>query len=231
MDNLVYVLFICLVAPLLLMVLVLRKRSRVLVGYMLIGIFVSLFVSELNTILLKAWGGRLLYLTTTITPITEEIVKAIPVLFYAIFFSDDRDRVMPIAFATGVGFAMFENMVILTQNIANVTIGWAIIRGFSTALMHAVCTVAVGYGICLVKKRPKLFHCGTFALLTLACIYHGIFNMLVQSDYRALGFFLPALTYLPILLMHYRYYQNWKKSGKQASAEKQSQAEEQNSPS
>ena len=216
MDHLVYVLFICLVAPLLLMVLLLRKRSRLLVGYMLIGIFVSLFVSELNTIILKAMGGNTLYVTTTITPITEEIVKAIPVLFYAVVFSDDRDRVMPIAFATGVGFAMFENMVILAQNIENVTIGWAIIRGFSTALMHAVCTVTLGYGICLVKKRPKLFHCGTFALLMLACIYHGIFNMLVQSNYRVLGFVLPALTYLPILFMHYRYYKNKRKEQRDA---------------
>lgn len=210
MDNLAYILFICLVSPLIFMLLMLRERSRLLVGYMLIGVFVSLFISELNTIILNLFGGNSLYVTTTITPISEEIVKAVPVLFYAIVFSDDRDRVMPIAFATGVGFAMFENMVILVQNLENVTIGWSIIRGFSTALMHAVCTVAVGYGICLIKKRKKLFYCGTFALLTLASIYHGVFNMLVQSEYEYLGFFMPALTYIPILFMHYRYYKNKK---------------------
>ena len=212
MENIAYILFICLVAPMLLMVLMLRGRSRLLVGYMLLGIFVSLFISEINTILLNKCGGDMLYVSTTVTPVTEEIAKALPVLFYAVFFSDNRDRVMPIAFATGVGFAMFENMVVLAQNVENVTIGWSIIRGFSTALMHAICTVAVGYGICLVKKRPKLFRCGTFALLTLAGIYHGIFNMLVQSDFKYLGFFLPAVTYIPILFLHYRYYKN-KKSG------------------
>ena len=206
MDNLVYILFIALVAPLILMLLMLRKRSRLLVGYMLIGIFVSLFVSEFNTLILNMFNGDMIYVTTTITPISEEIVKAIPVLFYAIVFSDSRDRVMPIAFATGVGFATFENMVILVQNIESVTIGWAIIRGFSTALMHAVCTVAVGFGICFIRKRKKLFYCGTFALLTMACIYHGIFNMLVQSNYKYLGFVLPAVTYVPILFQQYQYY-------------------------
>ena len=45
MDNLVYILFICLVAPMLLMVMLLRKRSRALVGYMIIGVVASLFVS------------------------------------------------------------------------------------------------------------------------------------------------------------------------------------------
>ena len=210
MDNLVYVIFICFVAPLALMTLMLRGRSRLLVGYMLIGIFVSLFVSELNTILLGLCGGDVLYVSTTITPISEEIVKALPVLFFAIVFSDKREKVLPIAFATGVGFAMFENMVILVKNVDNVTIGWAIIRGFATALMHAVCTVVVGYGICFVKKKKKLFYCGTFALLALAMIYHGIFNMLVQSEYKYLGFFLPAITYVPILILHYQYYQNKK---------------------
>ena len=211
MDNIAYILFICLVAPLFLMILMLRGRSRLLVGYMFLGVFVSLFVSEMNTIFLNQWGGDTLYVTTTITPVSEEIAKAIPVLFYAVVFSDNRDRVLPISFATGVGFAMFENMVVLVQNVENVTIGWALIRGFSTALMHAICTVAVGYGICLVKKRPKLFHCGTFALLTLASIFHGIFNMLVQSKFNYLGFFLPAVTYLPILYLQYRYYKNKRK--------------------
>ena len=210
MDNLVYILFICIVAPLILMTLILRKRSRLLVCYMLIGIFMSLFVSELNTILLGLFGSDVLYVTTTITPISEEIVKALPILFYAVFFSDDRDVVLPIAFAAGVGFAMFENMVILVQNVENVTVGWAVIRGFATALMHAVCTVMVGYGICFVKKRRKLFRCGTFALLSLAMIYHGIFNMLVQSDYEYFGFFLPAVTYIPILILHYRHYKRKK---------------------
>lgn len=199
MDNLIYILFICTVAPMFLLLLLLHKRSKLIVGYMLIGIFVSLFVSELNTILLNTFGGDSLYVTTVITPISEEIVKAAPVLFYAVVFSDDRDKLMTIAFAAGIGFAMFENMVILIQNIENVTVGWAIIRGFSTALMHGVCTAAVGYGMSFIKKRRKLFYCGTFALLTLASIYHGIFNMLVQSDYKYFGFVLPAITYLPVV--------------------------------
>ena len=215
MDNLVYILFICLVAPLALMALMLRKRSRLLVGYMLIGIFVSLFVSELNTFLLEWCGGDSLYVTTTITPISEEIVKALPILFYAIVFSDDRDKVLPIAFALGVGFAMFENMVVLVQHAEIVTVGWAIVRGFATALMHAVCTVVVGYGICFVKKRKKLFVSGIFALLALAMIYHGIFNMLVQSDYQYFGFFLPGVTYIPILILQFGYYK--RKKGNESS--------------
>ncbi|MBO4893677.1 MAG: PrsW family intramembrane metalloprotease [Clostridia bacterium] len=203
MDNLIYILFICTVAPLVLMLMLLKKRAKLTVGYMLIGIFVSLFVSELNTLLLSLFDGDMLYVTTTITPVTEEIVKAIPVLVFALLFTDDREKLMTIAFAAGIGFAMFENMVILVQNIESVTLGWAVIRGFSTALMHGVCTAAVGYGMSFIRKRRKLFYSGTFALLVMASIYHGIFNMLVQSDYKYFGFVLPAATYIPILLQMY----------------------------
>ncbi|MBQ4244810.1 MAG: PrsW family intramembrane metalloprotease [Clostridia bacterium] len=203
MDNLIYILFICTVAPLVLMLMLLKKRAKLTVGYMLIGIFVSLFVSELNTLLLSLFDGDMLYVTTTITPVTEEIVKAIPVLVFALLFTDDREKLMTIAFAAGIGFAMFENMVILVQNIESVTLGWAVIRGFSTALMHGVCTAAVGYGMSFIRKRRKLFYCGTFALLVMASIYHGIFNMLVQSDYKYFGFVLPAATYVPILMQMY----------------------------
>ena len=80
-----------------------------------------------------------------------------------------------------------------------ITVGWAIIRGFSTALMHGVSTATAGYGMSYVKKKKKLFHSGTFALLMVACINHGIFNTLVQTDeYKFLGFILPMLVYLPL---------------------------------
>jgi RsiW-degrading membrane proteinase PrsW (M82 family) len=204
MDNLIYTLFVCTVAPLILMLLLLQKRSKLIVSYMIIGIFVSLFVSELNTILLGLFNDDMLYVTTAITPISEEIAKAFPVLIFAVLFSNDRDKLLTIAFAAGIGFAMFENMVILVQNIESVSIGWAVVRGFSTALMHGVCTSAVGYGMSFVRKKKKLFYCGTFALLAMSSIYHGIFNMLVQSEYKYFGFILPAVTYIPIVIQVFR---------------------------
>ena len=204
MENLIYILFICIVAPLLLFLLLLKKRSRLVVGYLLIGICLSLCVSELNAVLLSLFDNNVIYVTTCITPVTEEIIKAAPVLFFAVVFSNDRDKLMTIAFATGIGFALFENTMILVQNIDKVTVGWAIVRGFSTALMHGVSTAAVGYGMSFIKKKRKLFYCGTFALLVLASIHHGIFNMLVQSEeLKYFGFFLPVLAYIPVIFQKY----------------------------
>lgn len=188
-------------APLLLTLPLMKGASRRVMLYIIIGICVSLFVSEINGLLLASFNKQMLFVTTTLTPVTEEIVKALPVLIYAFLFSDDREKLLPLAFATGIGFALFENTVILIQSIDSVSIFWAIIRGFSTALMHGICTAAVGYGMGFVRKKKKLFIPGTFALLALAIIYHGLFNMLVQSkNLQYVGFFMPAVTYIPLII-------------------------------
>ena len=76
----------------------------------------------------------------------------------------------------------------------------AIIRAFGAGLMHGMCTLLVGVGISFVKKKSKIFVTGTFALLSTAITYHGIYNMLVQSEYRTAGFLLPISTYIPFMV-------------------------------
>ncbi|MBR2087229.1 MAG: PrsW family intramembrane metalloprotease, partial [Oscillospiraceae bacterium] len=57
------------------------------------------------------------------------------------------------------------------------------------------------YGISYIRKRRKLFLCGTFALLSTAIIYHATYNLLVQSSFQYAGILLPIATYVPVLLL------------------------------
>ena len=41
----------------------------------------------------------------TVPPVTEELLKALPVLVFAVFFSDDRKDILPAAMSVGIGFA------------------------------------------------------------------------------------------------------------------------------
>ena len=200
MDNLSYISFIAITVSLALMLPLMEKKLRRLVVFMITGIFSCLFVSELNNILLGVFQNDIFFVTTTVTPITEEIVKMLPILFFAIMVSDERSMLIPISYAVGVGFALLENVVILTQNVENVTILWALVRGFGSGLVHGICTVMVGWGISYIKKRRKFFYCGTFALLSAAVIYHAIYNLLVQSQYQYVGILLPTITYIPVVL-------------------------------
>ena len=201
MDNLSLVLYICFFIPMLLSLFVLEKKARLIVGYIIVGTTVCLFVSEVNGILYNMIDRSLLYYCTTISPATEELVKALPVLYLAIFFTDNRRTLIQISFAVGLGFAIMENCIILVQNIDSITITWAVIRGIGAGLMHSVCTMAVGIGISFVKKKRKLFYCGTVALLMMAITYHAIYNTIVMSDYKYFGFILPLATYIPILIV------------------------------
>ena len=201
MDNLTYIAFICLSVSLVLMLPLMEKKTRRIMIFMIVGIFSCLFVSELNSLLLRKFENNMFYVTTSITPVTEEIVKALPVLYFAIMVSDDRRTLISCAYAVGVGFALLENVVVLTQNIENVSILWSLVRGFGSGLVHGICTVMVGWGISYIKVRRKLFYCGTFALLSAAIIYHSTYNLLVQSKYHYVGIVLPIITYVPVLLL------------------------------
>lgn len=211
MDYLIYILAICISAPIFLMMIIADNKARRLLGFMVCGIGIDIVASEINAIMRDTVFPYLdlFHLTTSITPICEEILKALPLLYVAIFITDKRSILFTQAMSIGIGFAVMENTYVLLQNVETVSILWAIARGFSSGLMHSVCTLFVGIGISMIKKRRKLFLTGTFALLVAASIYHSLFNMLIQSNFMYVGALLPILTYL---ILAYAIYKQQKKS-------------------
>ena len=198
MDNIVYAVFICLMVPMLMSLSLLQHRSRLVMGFVLIGSTVCLTASELNGLLFPYFDDMLSF-CTTISPITEEILKALPILYFAFVISDNRTTLVQISFAVGLGFAIMENMTVLVQNLSDINIIWALIRGFGAGLMHSICTVVVGLGMSTVHKKKKLFVCGTIALLMMAIAYHATYNTIVMSDYKYFAVMLPLLAYIPIV--------------------------------
>jgi len=192
----VYVIFLCIALPLLLMLPILERRSRRLVFFLLLGMTCALTAYEVNTILYTLCGLDAVRFTQTVPPMTEEILKALPVLIFTLFFSDDRKTILPVAMSVGIGFSVLENTVILVQNLAAVTLGWAALRGLSASLMHGLCTMIVGAGLPYIKKQKKLFWTGIFGLWSIAVTMHAMFNLLIQSRYSWLGACLPMTLYV-----------------------------------
>ena len=199
MDNMIYILFISISVPLLLMALLMEKKARLPISFMIIGIFVSVFASEVNGLLSNLLSMDMYSKTVIVTPVSEELLKALPILYYAIVISDKRERLFTASMAIGIGFALLENAYFLL-NSDNFTIIIAIIRAFGAGLMHGMCTLLVGVGISFVKKKRKLFAVGTFGLLSTAIVYHGIYNILIQSEFSTVGALLPIATYIPFLI-------------------------------
>lgn len=187
----VYIILICIAVPLLLLMTLMDSRSRLLTGFMLIGMLTAASAYEINsTVQLTFWmTGQ--EVSVRAAPIVEELLKATPVLFYSVVVSDDRHTLLPLSMSVGIGFAILENAYLLTAYIDQVTLGWALIRGLSTSLSHGLCTLTVGYGMSFIRKQKKLFYTGIFGLLSLAITFHSTFNLLIQSSYDWVGMMLP----------------------------------------
>lgn len=199
MDNLIYILFVSVFVPILLMAGLIEKRAREPITFVLIGIFVSVFAAEINGLLRSLLSMSTFEITIIVTPITEEILKAAPILVYATALEAKKEKLFTAAMAVGIGFAVLENAFYLLNDASFHMID-AIIRAFGAGLMHGMCTLLVGVGISFAKRRSKIFVVGTFALLSTAITYHGIYNMLVQSEFEVVGFLLPTATYIPFFV-------------------------------
>ena len=203
MDNLIYILFVAIFVPILLMTCLVEKKARHPLIFVLIGIFVSVFAAEVNGVMVGLLPLSTFEVTIIVTPISEEILKAIPILFFASILSPKKEAVFTAAMAIGIGFAVLENAFYMLNDTSFNMID-AIVRAFGAGLMHGMCTLLVGVGILFVKKKRKLFVVGTFAMLSTAITYHGIYNMLVQSDYQIIGYLLPIATYIPFMVWRIR---------------------------
>ena len=199
MDNIIYILFVSIFVPILLMTLLVEKKARLPVAFLLVGIFVSVFAAEIDGWLLRVLPMDKYSMTVIVNPVTEELLKALPILYYALVISDNREKLFTASMATGIGFAILENAFYLF-NSPNFSMLHAMIRAFGAGLMHGMCTLLVGVGISFVKKKRKLFAVGTFGLLSTAIVYHGIYNILIQSEYSIVGALLPIATYIPFIV-------------------------------
>ena len=189
-----------------LMLLLLDKKPRTTMLDMLIGQVMCLLAAQLNYLIsngIFTSEYNVYVVTVTVTPIVEEILKAIPVIYFGFVISNKKENLLNVAMALGIGFAILENLNILVADAQSVSIAWALVRGFSSALLHGICTSLVGFGVSYVKTRKKLFYTGTFALLTMAIIIHGLFNAFIQSDYAFIGIILPILIYAPFVITRF----------------------------
>ena len=205
MAELILVLFFCFFIPMVMALFLVKGESKITLLFMIIGIFVCLFASYING-LAESISVNLsrMQLTYIVTPVVEEVLKAIPIVVFVFMFEPKKEHLLSCAMMLGIGFSILENAYILASNIDSVSLSWAIIRGFGAGLMHGISTLMVGYGLSYVRVRKKLALTGTYGLLILATMYHACFNLLIQSDYRFYGILMPTMTFLPILLIFTR---------------------------
>ena len=203
MDEMIIVLFICIVLPLSLGLVFMKGHAKEMTLFLEIGMFICLLAAFVNGYAEGALGIPRVQMTFTITPLTEEVLKAIPIMFYVFLFKPGKNRIINNSLMVGIGFAILENAYIMMSDLSSISIPWALLRGLGAGMMHGICTLIVGYGLTYVYLRRKLAIAGTYALLICAVVYHACYNLLIQSDYRFFGILIPMATVIPAVLILY----------------------------
>lgn len=201
--NFLYLLFM--MPPLALMAILLDRKARKIILFLLAGMLTAFLSGQINTLIISLTGVSESYACIHYTPIVEELLKAFPVVTYALAVGLKRKETVEYAAAVGLGFAIFENVWAISQSAIGVPnwgdITFALSRGFGASMIHALCTVILANGFSICLKRRKLFLTGTFALLSLVCLFHSLFNVLVGSSHSFLALVLTLGVYVVILIL------------------------------
>jgi RsiW-degrading membrane proteinase PrsW (M82 family) len=163
------------------------------------GAVAAIVASLLQTWLVGMFGLETPTLIRYVAPVIEETLKMVFVL-WALFrrqigFLVDAAIV---GFAIGAGFAVVENIQYL-QHLADRSIWMWIVRGFGTALLHALTTAIIAIGAkTLIDRRPDQLWMAVVAPWAAAVVLHSAFNHALVSPLLAAA---VVMLVLPLVVL------------------------------
>lgn len=196
--------YVCIIGPLLLMLFLSKGKSRILNLFLIIGMSACVVAGTLNNMVISFTGYSHIQSTYYVTPICEEILKALPVLVYVYLFKPESELIVTSALSVGIGFATLENIYYITL-YGSGDFMYLLMRGFATGIMHGLCTAIIGYGSAFIFRRKGLALTGTIGLLCGSITYHATYNLLIASTGPAasIGILLPVTTAAACYLLLY----------------------------
>lgn len=208
MVSVNFLLLLLMIPPLMLMAFLLDRSARKILLFLLLGMFTAFLSGQINTLLINGTDISSFDASIHYIPVIEEFLKAFPVVAYIFVLRPKRREIAEYAVAVGLGFAFFENVWAFTQSIYGVPnwedISFVLSRGLGASMVHSLCTVILVYGSYIFMKWRKLLFTGTFALFSLVCLFHSLFNVLIGSERSILAFVLTLGTYVIVLVLFKR---------------------------
>jgi len=193
---------IALGVPLLISLLLTRGDTRRFVGFLTLGLLCAVLAVNINAYLFVASGMDTQEVTIKLTPIAEEGLKAIPVLFYVAWTHPKRSGFVAVSLACGLGFAIYENCYFLMVNTAPDLI-FVLVRGFAAGVMHAVCALLLGYGLTSLGERYRyMIIPGSVGLYCVVTVVHATYNLLISAPgaWSYAGYLLPMALALALFI-------------------------------
>ena len=196
---------ICIAVPLVISLLFTKRSTRRFIVSFMTGMIVCLLSAYISGYLAVSTSYSTEEASIFLSPIVEEIMKFLPVLFCFFVFEPSPEDLKPTAVGVGAGFATFENCCFILSSGAS-HLGYVMIRGLAVGVMHLVTMVAFVMGLRLLKRYKVVSFAGIVGALSMSMTFHGLYNLLVSepgvSSY--VGYALPMLFAVMLYLIGYR---------------------------
>ncbi len=185
---------LCIAIPLVISLLFVRGDVRRYTAAFLFGMGVCLIAAYISGFLNLVSGMGENDTSVFLSPIVEELMKLMPLLFFIVLFTPEEHTLTMLAVAIGAGFATFENCCyILTSGAESFT--FIMIRGLAVGVMHIVSILALAVWFIIAKHLQVFSFSSIIGGLSLSMVFHALYNLLVSEPgvSRNIGYLLPLL--------------------------------------
>lgn len=196
---------ICMALPLLLTVVLVKGGTRRFVLSFILGMVTCLLGAYVSGFIDASWGYGTSDTAIFISPVVEEAMKFLPLLFCFLMFEPGDEELFLMAVGLGTGFASFENVCTMVSSGAE-SLDLILVRGLAVGVMHIVSVSVLALGLVLARHFKITGISSILGALSASMLYHGIYNLLVSEsgNFRTVGFALPVIT---AFLLYYIYRQ------------------------
>jgi len=194
---------LCIAVPLLVSLLFIRGNVRRFVAAFLLGMGVCLVAAYISGFLGLVAGMGENDTSIFLSPVVEETMKLLPLLFFLVLFTPEDRQLTMLAVAIGAGFATFENCCyILTAGAGSLP--YILVRGLAVGVMHIVSILALSIWLIVAKRLKAFSFPAVVGGLSLAMIFHALYNLLVSQPgvSTVIGYLMPLLTAAAFWLLY-----------------------------
>ena len=185
---------ICIAIPLIIALLFTGRGTRNFLFSFIMGMITCLLSAYISGFLKFVLNIETEHMAIYYSPVLEEIMKLLPLLFYLFVFNPSDRNLLTAALGLGLGFATFENCCYILS-VPSPEIGFVLIRGLAVGVMHFVCAMTLALGLLMAQRLKSLSIPGVVGALALSCAIHGLYNLLVSEPGAPeyFGYMLPMV--------------------------------------
>ena len=193
---------LCLVIPLLITFFFLQGLARKVMESFVFGMIWCLMSAYISGFAKVISGMSAEDTAVYISPLIEEVMKFLPVLFILYVLEADDNELLVASIAIGAGFATFENICYLVSS-GEVKMSFVLVRGLAVGIMHIASIVILSGTIIIVRKYGAVSLPALVGALSMSSTLHALYNLLVSKPGLSskIGYGMPFVSSLLLLIV------------------------------